>query len=187
MIETILLAILLSYKRGYQIDKIWKEKAFYPLLACELLYWGIQLSIFTDNYGLIQYATIFKSVYLCSTLFIVFRYELYSYAILGSACVLLGGWCNDLAIAVNNGQMPVYPTLSRLTGYVKMEAFGVADQLHVLGNEATRLKGLTDIFDIGYSVLSIGDVLIRVLPFIIVYQGLRAASTKGREMKRAQI
>lgn len=182
MLETLVLALIISYKKGYDISCIMKEKVFYPLLACEIFYWGIQIAIFKGNYMFLPYVGIFKSVYLCTTLFIVFKYELYQYAIGGSACVLIGGWCNDLAIQANGGHMPIYPTLSLLTGYVKLEDFGVLDQLHILGDRATKMKWLTDIFDIGYSVLSIGDILIRVLPFVVVYQGIKVVSQEKEKM-----
>lgn len=175
MLETLLLAMFISYKKGYDINCIWKEKAFYPIVLCEATYWVIQVSLFNGDYTVLNYTSLFKTVYLCSTLFIVFRYELYKYALVGAASVLLGGWCNDLAIAANGGKMPAFPHLSYLTGYVTPEAFGVADQLHILGSDLTRMKWLTDIFDIGYSILSLGDIFIRILPFVVVYQGIKHA------------
>lgn len=173
MLETILVACIVSKLKGYRVKDIVTEKAFYPLLACEIFYWMTQINLFAGQYGFLKYAAIFKSVYLCTTLLIVFRYDLYKYAFIGVGFVIVGGWCNDLAIAANNGYMPVYPTLSYLTGYVRPEAFGVADQLHILGNEMTKMKYLTDLFDTGYSILSIGDVLIRILPGSILYQGIK--------------
>nr|WP_307989088.1 DUF5317 family protein [uncultured Niameybacter sp.] len=176
MIETLLIAILVSYKKGYDLKFLWKEKAFYPLFICEGIYWIIQILLFNGNYVFLPYVHLFKTLYLCSTLFIVFRFELYKYALLGSVCVIIGGWCNDLAIWANGGKMPVFPTLSHLTGYATPNMFGVVDQLHILGSSATNLKILTDYIDLGYSILSIGDVLIRLLPFILLYQGLKYAN-----------
>lgn len=178
MIETLLIALLISYKRGYDLKLLWKEKAFYPLFICEGSYWLIQLLLFNGNYIFLPYVHIFKTLYLCTTLFIVFRFQLYKYALLGSSCVLLGGWCNDLAIWANGGKMPVFPSLSYWTGYIKPEMFGVVDQLHILGSSTTQFKILTDFIDLGYSILSIGDVLIRILPFIVIYQGLKSATSQ---------
>ncbi|MGL4344329.1 MAG: DUF5317 family protein [Cellulosilyticaceae bacterium] len=182
MLETWIVVLLISYKKGNDISCVWKEKSFYPIILCELLYWILQLGVFNNDYNAVAYGGVLKTVYLCTTLFIVFRFELYRYAIIGAICVILGGWCNDLAIAANGGYMPVFPTLSLMTGYVKIEAFGVADQLHVLGNNMTQMKVLTDIFDIGYSVLSVGDILIRVLPFVVVYQGIKKATDERNKM-----
>ena len=69
--------------------------------------------------------------------------------------------------------MPVFPTLSYLTGYGKVEAFDKVNDIHILGNSSTKLKFLTDIFDIGYSILSIGDVFIRLYVFIIIYSVIK--------------
>lgn len=177
MIETLLIAILVSYKKGYNLKYLWKEKAFYPLFICEGCFWVTQALLFSGNYTLLPYAAFFKGFYLCTTLFIVYRFELYKYALIGASAVILGGWCNDLAIFANDGKMPVFPTLSYWTGYVTPEMFGVADQLHILGSRATKFKLLTDFFDTGYSILSLGDILIRVFPFIVIYQGLKSASS----------
>lgn len=179
MIETLLLTLFICHKKGYNLSYLWKEKVFYPLFVCETFYWVMQILIFNGNYAFLSFAALFKSLYLCSTLFIVYKYELYKYAIIGSGCVILGGWCNDIAIWANDGKMPVFPSLSYWTGYATPEMFGIADQLHSLGNGSAHLKFLTDFIDLGYSVLSIGDVLIRVLPFIIIYQALKSASTQS--------
>ena len=173
MIETLLIAILVSYLKGYDLKFLWKEKAFYPLFICEGIYWLVQILLFNGNYIFLPYVHLFKTIYLCSTLFIVFRFELYKYALLGSACVIIGGWCNNLAIWANGGKMPVFPTLSYWTGYITPDMFGVVDQLHTLGNSTTNLKILTDFIDLGYSILSVGDIFIRFLPFIVIYQGLK--------------
>ncbi|MGL4800616.1 MAG: DUF5317 family protein [Cellulosilyticaceae bacterium] len=180
MLETILVALLISKIKGYKVNVVVMEKAFYPLFVCEIIYWCIQMSLFAGNYAFLPYAAVFKSIYLCTTLFIVFRYDLAKYALIGAICVLVGGWCNDVAIAANGGYMPVFPSLSYLTGYVSKEAFGVADQLHILGNEWTKAKYLTDIFDIGYSILSIGDLLIRLLPGLVLYKGIQCANKEQR-------
>ena len=46
-------------------------------------------------------------------------------------------------------------------------------------SSGTRLKVLADYIDIGYSVLSIGDVLVRVMGFLAVYATLRHLSQKA--------
>ncbi|GAA0727765.1 hypothetical protein GCM10008905_25750 [Clostridium malenominatum] len=69
--------------------------------------------------------------------------------------------------------MPVFPTLSYLTGYATPDAFSKVDDIHVLGNSSTKLKFLTDIIDVGYSILSIGDIFIRVFVFIIIFNTIK--------------
>ncbi|MGN0028014.1 MAG: DUF5317 family protein, partial [Clostridium sp.] len=71
------------------------------------------------------------------------------------------------------GYMPVFPSLSYLTGYAKVDSFSKVKDIHILGNSSTKLKFLTDIFDIGYSVLSLGDIFIRCFVFIIIYNTIK--------------
>ena len=82
-------------------------------------------------------------------------------------------------MGLNGGKMPVFPTLSYLTGYVNSRNLNLGGGIHVLGDGATRLKVLTDYIDIGYSVLSIGDVLVRVMGFLAVYATLRHFAQKA--------
>ena len=81
---------------------------------------------------------------------------------------MLGSILNELVKHANGGKMPVFPTLSRLTGYFNEEAIA-SSSLHVLGNSETKLKFLCDYIDIGYSILSIGDLLIHFFTFIIFF------------------
>ena len=69
--------------------------------------------------------------------------------------------------------MPVFPSNSLITGYVLDQPFPAIDTLHIWGGPTTHLPFLTDIFDIGYAVLSIGDIFIRVFVFLIVYHTVK--------------
>ena len=78
--------------------------------------------------------------------------------------------------------MPVFPTLSYLTGYSKLDAFSKVNDIHILGDETTKLKILTDIFDIGFSVLSIGDIFIRFYAFLIIYNVVKSLNVTNDKM-----
>ena len=66
--------------------------------------------------------------------------------------------------------MPVYPTISRYTGYIKSNTLSIInDNIHVLGNGATKYKFLSDFIDLGYSIMSIGDLLIHLFVVIVLY------------------
>ena len=80
--------------------------------------------------------------------------------------------------------MPVYPTLSYLTGYVTPESFGSIDSLHILGNAETKLKVLTDYIDYGYSILSIGDVIIHLFVCFMLFYLIKAVNIRygGQKM-----
>ncbi|MEG0690700.1 MAG: DUF5317 family protein, partial [Clostridium sp.] len=156
MIETLALAIIFCKIKGYKIKPLFNTWHVYPIILMELAVWFIQINVFLESHWVLQYAPITKALYISSYIFLVFKYELYITAIIGSAFVALGGVMNDIAIKANNGYMPVFPSLSYLTGYASPEDFGKFDNLHILGDSSTNLFFLTDIFDLGYCILSLG-------------------------------
>ena len=181
MIETILIAFIVSKIKGFDIKPLFKTRAIYPVIMMEVLYWIGQVLIWNEHYEVVNILAFSKTIYLCSYLFLIFKYELYSSAIIGSGCVLIGGILNDLAIKANGGFMPVFPSLSYLTGYAKPESFNLVNDIHILGNSQTNLKILTDFIDTGYCILSIGDLFIRVLVFLILYNAIKKINYKTKE------
>lgn len=177
MPETILFALIYSKYKKYNIKPLFQRKEIYYVLAVEVVYIFLQMTLFAGNYSAIRYAGMLKNIYLCTYLGLILKHQLYKEALFGSGFMLLGGMCNNLAIAANGGKMPVFPSLSYLTSYAKPEAFTIAHQVandfHILGDENTRLKILTDVIDIGYSILSIGDVLIRIFVVLIIYGAIK--------------
>ncbi|WP_352417428.1 DUF5317 family protein [Clostridium tertium] len=182
MIETILISLIFCKIKKLKIKPLFKSWAIYPVLFMEVVYFIVQANIFMENYGVIKYASVLKTIYLCSYLPLVFIFRQYIVAIIGSIFVIIGGILNDIAIAANNGFMPVFPTLSYLTGYAKLDAFSKVNDIHILGDETTKLKILTDIFDIGYSVLSIGDIFIRFYSFLIIYNVVKFLNVTDDKM-----
>lgn len=174
MIESIIISLIFCKIKKFKIKPLFKSWAIYPVLFMELIYLIVQANIFMENYVVIKYSGILKSIYLCSYLPSIFVYKQYISAIIGSGFVILGGLLNDIAIAANNGYMPVFPSLSYITGYAKIDAFDKVNDIHILGSASTKLKLLTDIFDIGYSVLSLGDIFIRGFVFIIIYNVVKS-------------
>ena len=173
MIETILLAMLISKIKGYKLKPMFKSWVFYPMITFTLFYVFIQITIFLGYYGMVKYSGILEKAYLLTFLFIIFKYELYGSAIIGSVAIFIGTTMNKIAMSANGGKMPVFPSLSYITGYTKPEAFQIVNDIHILGSNTTKFKILTDYIDLGYSVLSIGDVFIRFFTFIIIYNAIR--------------
>lgn len=184
MIETILIAFIVSKIKGFNIKPLFKTWAVYPVIIMEVLYWIGQVLIWNEHYEIVNILAFSKTIYLCSYLFLIFKYELYSSAIIGSIFTLIGGMFNDIAIKVNGGFMPVFPTISTLIGYVNPGEISISNDIHILGNAETKLKILTDFIDLGYSVLSIGDVFIRVLVFLVIYNSIKKINlTKEEKIK----
>ena len=169
MIETILICLIFCKIKKLRIKPLFKNWTIYPIIIMELICIFIQINIFMDNYIVIKYVGLLKVFYLCSYLPIIFTYNQYISAIIGSVFVFIGGILNDIAIKANNGYMPVFPSISYLTRYSNIRAFDKVNDIHILGDAGTKLKFLTDIFDIGYSILSFGDIFIRGFVFIIIY------------------
>jgi len=184
MPETILIAFLFAKIKKYKIKPLFKSWTIYPLIIFEIIYLIGQVAIFSGNYKLIGFITSLKPIYLSTYLLLVFKYDIYINSIIGAIFVFLGGVLNDIVIKANEGFMPVYPTLSYLTGYIKPEAFYLVKDIHILGNSQTKLKILTDFIDLGYSILSLGDVFIRIFVFIIIYNSIKKISKLATKEER---
>jgi hypothetical protein len=176
MTETILLALVAAKIRGYRIKSLFMSWEIYPVLAFEIMYIVLEFTIFKGNYSFIKYTSIFKTLYIAVFLILVIKYNQYVSAVIGSVFILIGSLLNDIAIGANNGKMPVFPSLSYLTGYAKPNMFGMVDSIHVLGSADTHWKFLTDYIDFGYSILSPGDVLIHLFAFIMLYYTIKAVN-----------
>lgn len=176
MIETMLFAIILAKIRGYKLSALFKSWYIYPIFAFNLMYIFGQVMIFSGKYDYVKYSRMFETLYICAFLILIIKFKLYISALIGSACIFIGSTFNRIAILSNNGKMPVFPTLSYLTGYVKYNSFNNINDIHVLGNAATKVKLLTDVIDIGYSVMSIGDIFIRVFSFLLVFNVIKSIS-----------
>lgn len=169
MVEAILLALLCAKLKGYKLKPLFKSWHIYPILLFGVVYIFLEAAVFMGNYSYIRYAKYFETLYIGTFLILILRYNQYKSAIIGAVFIFIGTLLNKIAISANGGKMPVFPSLSYVTGYVKPDSFTKVKDIHILGSSAVRLKYLTDIFDLGYTIMSIGDVLIKVFAFIVVY------------------
>ncbi len=180
MAETVILAMLAAKIRGYRLKPLFRSWEVYPVILFVIVYIFLNTGVFLGHYEFVRYAGVLEKIYICTFLFLIFKYNLYASAIFGSISIFMGVILNKIVISANNGKMPVFPTISYLTGYAKPEAFSKVNDIHVLGNAATNLKFLTDILDLGYSILSIGDVFIRVFTFIIIFNAIKSINILQR-------
>lgn len=174
MIETILLAMLAAKIRGYKLKPLFTIWEIYPILLFAIIYIFLNIGVFFGNYSFVSFAGILESIYMLTFFILIIKYKQYVSAIIGSVSIIIGTILNKIAISANGGKMPVFPSLSYVTGYVKPDSFTKARDIHVLGSEASKLKFLTDTIDLGYSILSIGDVFIRVFTFIIIFNTIKS-------------
>jgi hypothetical protein len=176
MIETIFLALLVAKIRKYKLKPLFKDWTIYLVLVFAVTYIFLDYSIFHGNYSLVKYSAVFKVSYICMFSILVFRHRQYKAGLIAGASVILGGVLNSIVLNANAGKMPVFPTLTYKTGYLTPETFvkiAQYDKVHVLGSSASKLSFLADRIDLGYGVLSVGDVFTRVMAFVIIYSVIK--------------
>ncbi|MDD4774147.1 MAG: DUF5317 family protein [Eubacteriales bacterium] len=178
MIVNMLLAMSWAKIRDYRLKPLLKAYTLYPYLCVELFYLFLQFNILLDNYFFVQYTPYFRNLHLYALMIPLFYYKIYKPGIIGSGLIVLGTLSNKFVMAQNGGKMPVFASLSKYTGYYNESAMGVADDIHIIGTELTRYKYLSDFIDIGWSILSIGDLLIHSFTFIVIYYTIKALNKK---------
>lgn len=181
MPETILLAILFAKIKKYDIKPLFKTWVIYPVVIFEIITLIGQGATYFGNYEIVQVLGKASFAYLICYLFLIFKYELYKQALIGSAFILAGGFLNDIAIKANGGFMPVYKSLSNMIGSLKFENYNTFNDIHIIGNVDTKLKLLTDYIDLGYTILSVGDIFIRVFIFIVIYYSIKKCNLQRRK------
>lgn len=181
MLISILLAFIIAKIKRYHLKPLFRAYALFPFFLVEIVYWILQITIFTGHYSVIQYADYLKSAYFLALLIPILVYKLFAPALIGSASVLIGTGLNKLVIISNGGKMPVYPTLSLFTGYFSKAPLSAIDTLHCMGTDTTKLKFLCDYIDIGWSILSIGDLFIHAFAVIIMYYSIKAINRVALE------
>lgn len=178
MFETILIAMLVAKIKGYKIKPLFSTWTIYPVLFLELLHIIFQINMFAGNYYFVQFAPILKQTYMYALLIPIIYYRQYFECLLGAGFVIAGTILNKLVMAQNGGKMPVFPKFSYITGYTSPNAFATIKGIHVLGTPQTNWWLLSDIIDVGWSVLSVGDILIRFLAFITFYFTIKTLNGK---------
>lgn len=180
MPETILLALFYAKIKKYNIRPLFKSWTIYPVIIFEIMILIGQIVAYFGNYKIIEIFGSAFSIYLSLYMILILKYELYIQAIIGSAFVVAGGALNDIAIKANDGFMPVFQSLSYYIKRTDLGSYGKIDNLHIVGGVDTKMKVLTDYIDLGYTILSIGDVLIRVFVFIVLYYFIKKINLQER-------
>ena len=125
------------------------------------------------NYYFVQFSVIFKNIYFFALIIPLQVYKLYKPGFLGAGLIIIGTILNRFVISQNGGKMPVFASVSKITGYYDSTAILTADKLHTIGTETTKYKFLTDFIDVGYCILSVGDLLIHAVVFLIIYSAIK--------------
>lgn len=178
MLLSLLIAIIIAKINKLEIRPAFQCWWLSPIVLVECIYIVFQGALSFGNYSFLPYAQLLKTLSLYIMILPILRYQLYKPAVVGSVLILVGTLMNKIVMAANGGLMPVYPTLSKLTGYFTADPLGNFDKIHSIGDASTRLKFLTDYIDLGYSVLSPGDVLVHLFTVIILYYTIKQLNTQ---------
>lgn len=182
LIVEALFVCLLAKIKHYKLKYLFRSWPFYPVLIVQLMLVIFQFSIFFKTYYFIRFVPFTEPAVILSFVFAMFAYRIYKPAVFGSASIVFGTVLNKFVIAQNAGKMPVFPSLSYITGYLTPEMFGSMDSLHVLGGPETKFKLVTDYIDYGYSILSAGDVFIHLFACIMLYFMIVAVNKKYSDL-----
>ena len=178
MVIEILILCIIARLKGYRLRYLFRTWTFYPILTVQLALVVVQSSLFFRDYTFVSLVPYLQAAVILSFMFAIVAFRLYTPAIWGSASIAAGSLLNKLVIAQNGGKMPVFPSLSILTGYVTPDMIQTLDTLHVLGGADTRLNFLADYIDYGYSILSPGDLLIHLFTCIVLYALIKAVNAR---------
>lgn len=181
MIEGLILAVLIAKIKRYKLSPIFKEWPVYLVFAGILAYLVMNFSISSGNTELLKYTMLFKFLFVSIFGIMVIKYGLYKTGFLSAALVATGGILNNIVIKANGGKMPVFPSLSYYTGYMTHETFANLDKLddvHIQGGPGTKLSFLADWIDLGYIIMSIGDVLYISFVFLVFYSSIKYLNEK---------
>jgi len=180
MIETVCFAFAWAkINSKYKLLPIFKHWSIYPVIFMVVLYVYLESMIWQGDYSLVNYANVFKGTYLFCFLILSVHYNIMKTFFCSIPLVWLGSALNTIAINANFGKMPVFFSNSWATGYAKHDMFIEAlkyGDFHIMGNEFTKMIPLCDVWDLGWCVMSPGDIIIRSFVFIIIYNSIKASN-----------
>lgn len=178
MLIFVIIPFVLARIKRYSIKPVFKVIDLYPLFLVEALHLTFQISFIFKITYFVKYAAFIQNLFIIVLLLPILRQKIYYPTFFGCALTVAGTILNKLVINANGGKMPVLPTLSLLTGYVsKDQLSGNVDSLHILMTESTKLNFLADYIDLGFSVLSPGDVLIHTFVSIIIFYTIKKVNS----------
>ena len=169
MILFILLALIIAKLRRHSIRVLLRETSLIPIWIIEIIFWLLQLCIWRQDYRFIGLAGYLQTASILALLWPIMKFRLYPQAIAGAIMVVTGSALNRIVMHANGGMMPVIPSFSGFTKYYQEGALELShDVRHVLMSDATKLNFLADYIDVGFSVISIGDVLVHLFTTIVI-------------------
>lgn len=170
MILFILLAIIAAKIKRNRVTVLLREPSLIPIWIVEIVFWILQVCIWKQDYRFVGYAQYLQTASILALVWPILRFKLYPQAIVGAAMVGIGSVSNRIVMHANGGKMPVIPSFSGVTYYYREGALEVSkDVRHIMMSDTTKLNFLADYIDVGFSVISPGDVLVHLFTTIVIY------------------
>ena len=177
MIESYVICIIIAVLiKKYSLRYILKYWGTYIFICVEIFYVYMQISLFNGDYDLLKYEQYLKPLFILVLLVFVFKYNIYIQTIIASAFMAFGHILNYIVMKANNGYMPVFPTISKYTNFIKNDMSQISQQYNtywVPGDSHTKLKFLSDIWDTGYCIMSLGDIFISIGAAIVLFYAIK--------------
>jgi hypothetical protein len=189
LIEVIIITLIIAKLKGYNLKWLFQHWSIYPPLIMTLFNLFIEIlliihiNIPLENWFLSHQKLILAITYTSYT-FLIFQYELYKNKNIKNKILTIilsplatsffylwfGVKLNNIVITANNGLFPVFPFWYR--------DIIINDGIHILGNEVTKLKFLSDWIDIGWNIYSPGDVIMSLYMAIVLYFSIKRNNKK---------
>jgi len=193
LVETLIASLLFSkihlyiqlgkfqiHKDSYIIKPLFKRWSIYPVIFMSIFYIYIQYTMMNHNYYFLQHQYLIKNLILSSYMIlgidILIRNNNVKKYLMACCSLITGFLLNYIVMYFNNNRMPIFPNISYSTGYTQYNMImnaSIYSDFHVLGDHTTKFIFLSDIFDFGTSILSVGDIFCRLFAFIIVYNSVK--------------
>ncbi len=183
MLLFFIIPIVLAGARKYSPKYAFTSWELYPLYVVELIHIFFQVNAYFGNYQFVQYSSYIQTAMNLLLLLPIISKKLYLTALVGSGSVLAGSALNAIAINANDGHMPVYATLSRLTGFFNEAALdSTVDKFHIMMSDATRLNFLGDYIDLGFCIMSPGDIFIHFFVAAVIFCTIKSAAINANKI-----
>ena len=170
MILFILLALIVAKLKGHHVTVLLREPSLIPVWIVEIIFWLLQACIWNENYSFVGYAGYLQTASILALLWPVMKFKMYPQAIIGAGMVVTGSAMNRIVMHANGGKMPVIPSFSGMTLYYREGSLEASqDVRHIMMSDTTKLNFLADYIDVGFSVISLGDVLVHLFTTIVIF------------------
>lgn len=175
MLAVILLFLVKVKKYEYKpLFAMWQTQI---VLALQVILFLIQTGVLSGIDPSLPFRRISTFLLMLSYLPLIRKLKLHKAAFLGLFFSIIGSFLNRFVISQNGGFMPVFPILSHYFTIFKRDPSVFNTDIHILGDASVKYKILTDFIDVGYAVLSIGDLMIHGFGGFVLYYALKTLNT----------